>query len=332
MKVSLSRLIVGALMLALISGCSFSPYIKDSVDNPEVKEAELTEDEYLRIGYLARYLAETDVRQKLSAKISETEYVREWDYVDYSIASSMTTDLVVGQIASDLGAEIGTAVFVAGLLSGDGSMEEVSQMFLPAEMDGEPLETPEQARAAGVKLVRNRLENIAEKLGSQLACEFGCGQPYAIYSIQLPEEPFSDDSYIYWPKDIVITVDLTEFVSVEEGDPVSALVGFPVAWKTEPGNTAFLRMVTEPGYLEDGSIELYEVGDSGRKAVSAWRRLYGTKLGLSIRRSLHHDTKWIWGIERGHPSLVYFDGEGYGYTINSRIDFIDKIVTAPAAL
>jgi hypothetical protein len=129
------------------------------------------------------------------------------------------------------------------------------------------------------------LEQVAEKLGSELSCEFGCGEPYAIYSIRLPETSVSGESYVYWPKDIVITVDLLEFVPVAKDDP-----------------------------------------------VSAWRRLYGTKLGLSIRRSLHHDTKWLWGIERGHPSLVYFEGEGYGYSLNSRVDFINRVVTSPEAL
>jgi len=332
MKLPLFRLILATLAFALISGCSMSPYIKDSVDNPEVKEAELTEDEYVRIGYLARYLAETEVRNELTAKIRQTEYVREWDYIDHSTHASMATDLVVGELGSDLGAGIGAAIFVAGMLSGDGSMDEISQIFLPSELDGKPLETPEQARVAGVNLIVDRLGQVAEKLGSELSCEFGCGEPYAIYSIRLPETPVSGESYVYWPKDIVITVDLLEFVPVAKDDPVSALVGFPVAWKTEPGDTAFLRMVTEPDYLEDGNIELYDVGDSGRKAVSAWRRLYGTKLGLSIRRALHHDTKWLWGIERGHPSLVYFEGEGYGYSLNSRVDFIDRVVTSPEAL
>lgn len=96
----------------LLSGCVSDPWMKDvSVRLPATSFD--NQDEQIRIGYLARYLADADARARLESRVLETEYVRQWDAVDHSTFTSMSADLAVGQFGSAAGDALGASVLAA---------------------------------------------------------------------------------------------------------------------------------------------------------------------------------------------------------------------------
>lgn len=90
-------------LMTLLGGCATPPWLKDSWNYPDYEDAGFSPDEQIRLGYLARYLADTNTRAKLESEVLQTEYVRQWTASDYSTTTSMAVDLVEGQVASDLG-------------------------------------------------------------------------------------------------------------------------------------------------------------------------------------------------------------------------------------
>jgi len=175
------------IFVLLLNGCATPPWLKDAWATPEYYEADLSDDEQIRLGYLARYLADSDTRAKLESEILQTEYVQQWDAYDYATTTSMATDVIEGQIASDLGAGLGAAVMVVGLLSGDGSMDYISQAFLPTEVEGHVIESVKDARIAANDLIKRRLESVAGTLGTKLECVKGCSNhPDSIFVLRLP--------------------------------------------------------------------------------------------------------------------------------------------------
>ncbi|MAP31355.1 MAG: hypothetical protein CMG81_02210 [Marinobacter sp.] len=314
------------IFVLLLSGCATPPWLKDAWATPEYQEADLTHDEQIRLGYLARYLADSDTRAKLESEILKTDYVRQWDTYDYATTTSMATDVIEGQIASDLGAGLGAAVMVVGLLSGDGSMDYISQAFLPAEIEGHVIDSVKDARIAVNDLIRHRLESIAETLGTKLECAKGCSNhPDSIFVLRLPPDR-SNEQFIYWPSDIVITVDVGGATAVSQDDPISSLVGFPVAWKTQPGNSAEIRLYSEGSYDSNGQLA-FEANSAGRKINPIVKYdLEQTALGRAILTEVYSDTRLIRGSQKTHPHMVFFNGEVYGFISNFNENFVNKTV------
>tara|TARA_R110001599_G_scaffold349411_1_gene577757 strand:- start:5171 stop:6223 length:1053 start_codon:yes stop_codon:yes gene_type:complete len=320
------KILTPVLLIVLLSGCATPPWLKDVWNTPDYERAKLTQDEHIRLGYLARYLSDSDTRVKLESKVLNTEYVRQWGAHDYSTNTSMATDVFKGKVSSDLGVGLGAAVLVLGLISGDGSMEYVSQAFLPAEVEGQVIGSVKEARLATSALFRKRLELVAEALDTKLECVQGCeNHPDSIYTLRLPANK-PNERFIYWPKDIVVTIDVGGATAVSPDDPVSSLVGFPVAWKTLPGNSAEVRLYSEGSYDVNGKLE-FESNSGGRKIDPMVRHnIEKTALGLSILKAIYSDTQMIWGSQELHPGMIFFDGAVYGFLSNSREEFINQRV------
>lgn len=317
------KILAPVFLSVLLYGCATPPWLKDVWKTPDHERVELTQDEYLRLGYLARYLADSDTRAKLESKVLNTEYVRQWGAHDYSTNTSMASDVFIGKVSSDLGAGLGAAILVLGLISGDGSMEYVSQAFLPAEVEGQIIGSVKEARLATSVLLRKRLELVAEALGTKLECAQGCeNHPDSIYTLRLPANK-PDERFIYWPKDIVVTIDVGGATAVPKDDPISSLIGFPVAWKTLPGNSAEVRLYSEGTYDVNGKLE-FEPNPGGRKIDPAVRHnIEKTALGLSILRTIYSDTQMIWGSQEFHPGMIFFNGAVHGFVSNGREEFVN---------
>jgi hypothetical protein len=314
--------------MTLLAGCATPPWLKDVWNQPDYEDAGFTRDEQVRLGYLARYLADTNTRVKLESEVLQTEYVRQWTAVDYSTMTSMGTDLVEGQIASDLGAELGAAVLVLGLLSGDGSMDYISQAFLPAQVNGRVIGSAAEAQMAAHALIQDRLEAVAAGFGSRLQCVRGCDTPDSVYVLRLPSER-PHEQFVYWPADIVITVNVGAAEAVADADPVSSLLGFPVAWKTLPGNSARIRLYSEGTYDAGGQLQ-FEPAPAGQMPEPVVRyRLESTALGRTILTRICSDRQLLWGTQRSAPGMVFFEGDIYGFIGNGRPDFINKRVALP---
>lgn len=322
-------LLFALFLMTLLGGCATPPWLKDSWNHPDYEDAGFSPDEQIRLGYLARYLADTNTRAKLESGVLQTEYVRQWTASDYSTTTSMAVDLVEGQVASDLGAGLGAAVLVLGLLSGDGSMDYISQAFLPAQVNGHVIRSAGEAQMAAHALIKSRLETVAAGFGTRLECVQGCdNQADSVYVMRLPSDrPHAQ--FVYWPADIVIRVNLGAAEAVAADDPVSSLLGFPVAWKTLPGNSARIRLYAEGTYDADGQLQ-FEPAPAGQMPEPVVRyRLESTALGRTILTRICSDRQLLWGTQKTAPGMVFFEGEIYGFISNGRTDFVNKRVDLP---
>ena len=321
------------LVAALLSGCMFSdPYLKDVMARTSTASSLKDRDEQVRIGYLARHLAKTDARASLVREVQKTSYVRQWDAIDSSTTASMATDLVVGQMGSDLGAVVGGAVLALELLGGDGSMRYISQAFLPDTLGETRLDSEEAAHGALIEMMDNRLKSVADILGAEIECRHGCDSAHRVYRITLDEIKLGE-YYEYLPKEIYASLNVSEPVKVEATDPVTALVGFPVAWKTPLGDTASVRlhdelvMVAKP----EAADQIFEA-DNGFVLPSSRRPTDHSTIGTQIIAAIYDSPYLIWGSSRGSPSRIFYNGQAYGFIGSGRFNFVDRLLeVAPLA-
>ena len=316
------------LVIALIlSGCVFSdPYMKDVMTRTSTASSLKDADEQIRIGYMARYLAKTNTRAQLESRVLKTSYVRQWDAIDSSTTASMATDLIVGQVGSNLGGAVGGAFLALELLGGDGSMRYVSQAFLPETLGEKQLDTEEAAHDALVEMMDARLMSVADKLGADIECKHGCESAHRVYRITLDELKLGAQ-YKYLPKEIFASLNVRRPVKVEASDPISALVGFPVAWQTPPGDTASFRLQDELVMLakpEDADV-IVET-ESGWVLPSARRPTDHSTIGVQIIATIYNSPYLLWGSSRNSPSIIFYDGQAYGYISNGRPDFVSRLL------
>src|SRR5690606_20073897 len=81
---------VPALALSLLlSGCSSDPWSRDTMARVPSESLRANKDEQIRMGYLARYLAEPNTRARLEGMVLETKYVTQWTASEYATATSL---------------------------------------------------------------------------------------------------------------------------------------------------------------------------------------------------------------------------------------------------
>lgn len=318
---------VPALALSLLlSGCSSDPWSRDTMARVPSESLRANKDEQIRMGYLARYLAEPNTRARLEGMVLETKYVTQWTASEYATATSLASDFAVGEVGSSLGSVLGSTVFVAGLLSGDGSHAYVSQAFLPETLAGKALRTPEEARAALVALMDDRLRGVAQTLNTDIECFHGCETPNRVYRMTLSGTGL--ERFPYVPEQILVALNIGTVVAAKPADPISALVGFPVKWQSVPANTASVRLFDTPAKLTKGPLEIATVADD-YVYPAGWRSMDQTTMGTQILATLYATPYTLWGANRGIPSRIYYNGNAYGFSSNGYPDFVDKRLTVP---
>jgi len=317
-------------LLTLMTGCASSPWLKDALNNPDYEDAEMTEDQLTRVAFFGRYLAEENTRSEIESAILETEYLHEWTTSEKSTNASMAGDAIAGEISSDLGLTLGVTTMMLGILSGDGSMEYVSQAFLPAEMNGKVIRNAKEAKIATNALIRGRLQKVSDLLDAELICIQGCNQRSdSVFTMQLPAKSPTPE-FVYWPSDLVITVDVGGATEVGPESVLPKLLGFPVAWKTLPGNSAEIRIFSEGEYTADGELK-YEPNPGNRKIDPMVKyKMEGTALGASILRTIYEEERLLWGTQEEAPGMLFLNGKVYGFVGNGRSDFIRYNVNIPS--
>jgi hypothetical protein len=317
-------------MVSLIAGCASSPWLKVALDNPDYEDAAMTEDEHTRAAFFGRYLAEENTRSEIESAILETEYVHKWTTAEKSTNASMAGDAIAGEISSDLGLTLGVTTMMLGILSGDGSMDYVSQAFLPAEVNGKTITNAKEAKIAANTLIRGRLKKASDLLGADLNCVQGCDQRSdSVFTMQLPAESPSS-AFIYWPSDLVITVDVGGATAVGSNSVLPELLGFPIAWKTLPGNSAEIRIYSEGEYTTKGELK-YEPNPGNRKIDPMVKyKMEGTALGAAIMKTIYEEERLIWGTQEEAPGMLFLDGKVYGFVGNGRPDFVSYNVRIPS--
>lgn len=323
-------LVSAGALLIMLSGCASSPWLKDELDTPDYSDPEMSEDQRIRTSFFGRFMADQNTRGEIETEILQTEYVREWSTGEKATNASMAGDVIADEIASDLGLALGITATVFGLLSDDGSMDYISQAFLPATVDGQKIENAKEAKIATNGIIRQRLEVAAQILDADLQCIQGCDQRSdSIFTMKLPAQSPSKD-FIYWPPDVVITVDVGGATDVEEGSALGDLIGLPVAWKTLPGNSAEVRLYAEGSYSESGELEF--VPNRGNRKIDPMvkRELEGTALGESMLKTIYQDERLVWGTNDAYPGRLFLDGKVYGFVGTGRPDFVKYTVDIPS--
>jgi hypothetical protein len=326
--------VIGLLALAGCTAIIDDPWYTDTIANPDRIKLE-NETEKLKINYLARYLMEGDDRDELTAEVSQSEIVQRWGALEYSTASSMATDAVVGDLGSPLGRDIGGTVLVAGMVLGeifDGSMDNVSQAWLPEEIDGQTLDTAEAANDFLVKHTYQKAKALAEKLAWSFECVFNCDGMNQIFLISRPKTDNTQRQYIYVPEHIVVVTNIVPVEPVKPDDPISALLNLPVKWRTPVGDSYRFHLYADPIFNDDGSMKVLTNEETGISYPAVNRRVITTHLGRDILRFVHDTELTLMGTADTHPKLIFHNGKIYSYITNGNTRMVKWAIEEPMYL
>lgn len=329
------------LVFIILTGCS--TLINDPVFQSRIRDFDTKkiEDENIsyRIGWLGQYLLEPHIRKEIATKLSEnTVQIKSLleqninNPLDVSLGGQMLTDLAVGDIGSSLGNTVGTGLFVAGgvisLLSGDGSIDYVSGINLPEKFEGNYLETAEQAQTAALSLIDQQLINASQELGYSAKCVYQCDiSPRAYHLKKL--NITGTVNWIYEPEEIAVYVGEIKMLKVEETQFLDSLaVGFKVAWRTEYGNTAVIRLISDPTLDKNNNIVINHPDPNDPKLVSfrGKHALFSTDIGDAFNRAIHNTPYTFTGSSDDHPKALYYNGDVYKFGLNSRAQTFDKYI------
>ena len=217
----------------------------------------------------------------------------------------MATDLAVGQLASSTGIAVGNAVYAASLILGeinDGSVDYIGQAFLPESLNGETLDTPEKAQQVLVTFTQKQIETIAADNDWEFQCVYGCDTWNQIFTL-IPKKPLSE-MYIYRPESIIVKTIITLPEAVEPQDPISAMVGFPVKWKTKQGNYYIVDFFSEPIFDEDMKMMLHEHKEYPHTYPGVKRDLASTRIGRELKSQFHSTPCTLHGNQDMYPKLL----------------------------
>jgi hypothetical protein len=324
-KIFLASII--AFQLVCFSGCSSSPWFKDVTTRPDTHD--LDDDKLsLKLSYIARYMMEDDNRNNLLNEINKTSIFHDYSLLHTSTLAQAGTDLAVGQFGSQLGSQVGLAVVGAGLVFGeifDGSMDIVSQAYLPEIFEGELLDSQDKANKALSRFTLSRFQKIAEQNDWTFECVYGCDGLNQIFIITLQENQISSQ-YIYRPIEIAIKTILWPMVEAKSNDPISAMVGFPVKWKTPPGNTYLIGVFAEFIYDENGKVKVSRNEELNFSYPWAKVDLNETHLGRDILRKFHDTPYTFMGNKDVYPKLMIYEGAAYSLYTNSKERMINRVI------
>ena len=170
----------------LLAGCAAkSPVMQDRAAWERVPIAD--KEEQLRLSYLARYMIEVDERAELEQLVKQSPVYQGWQRSDTVSSLMLKSDLTSSADNSLLGNKLATGIAVGGFVWDslvDGSMDRISQAYLPAQLNGIDLDSKEKANKALLALVAEQLSKAAQSFGWQLECVQGCDSRNQIYLIR----------------------------------------------------------------------------------------------------------------------------------------------------
>ena len=321
----IKKLIIIWFINVALAGCASmtsDPYLKDILTYPERIEFE-NEDEQKRVSYIARYLMEEDDRQKLEAEFSQTTYNKGLDETDLAVGSMMITDASVGVLGSSSGHTVGVAVFAAGAVLGeifDGAMDMVGGVYLPKELNGNTLNTQEEAQNALYDLIGEKMVRIAKSKGMEVKCISDCRGNNATYHFKNKGNP--NPGYIYWPDDILLKINMQPLSRVIPNSVRDAALGFPVVWSTGGVSSFLVWGGAEPYFDENGEVILKKRDGRAYYEPSLRRGIAKTRIGRDMLNSFYDDNYFIFSDSDIYPYVVYFGGEKYSYIGDSSTNFV----------
>ncbi len=314
------------LICLYLSGCTFSPYINDLVNNPKRVEFDDQEQIY-KVSYMARYLLESDERAELEAELSKSELVERWGVSEYSTLTSMAVDTHVGKIGSSSGKTIGSTVFVTGVLLGeifDGQWDQVGQVYLPKELHGVALDSKESAESALSGLLSDRVNQFAERFDYRVSCVQMCDSLNQIFLLTTDKK--SNPSFTYWPQEIAISTYVKGLKRAEPDALRDAVLGFPVAWNSDAGESLKIITYSDPHKDDKGDIEIRQ---REYQYVGWGHDLAELKIGREIRLAIFDNPYLVLGDSDSSPGVVYFNRGIYSFMATHRPVFVKYKLTEP---
>ncbi|MDF0534943.1 hypothetical protein PY479_11735 [Shewanella sp. A32] len=278
-------------------------------------------DEVLTVSYIGKALLEDDNRAALMTEITGSKKYKSWGVSETSTLAQMATDMNAGVVGSTAGYQTGALVAGAGLILGaifDGSQDVSSGAWFPADYKGMHLASNTDAVNALWGLVQSKVDAIATRIGWKVTCTYGCDNGQAkgrVYYFQAQATSSLSAQYIYRPQDFTLTFYQDGFERVDVKDPINALLGQQMAWKTKGDNSFCMWLGSKP--IMDGDKPAVTENKEGYPTLR-WREdMVQTHLGRDILRFINDSPYTFYGNEKVYPIMVFFNGQIYSMMGNS---------------
>ena len=313
----------------VLSGCvslmTDDPLLIAAYEMPDTVEIE-DEVKLAKLAWVGKDLLEPYARSEAAKLLAKQDLPQEWDETRYSTLVSMATDMFVGEVGSSLGGAVGGAVMVLGMLSGDGSSNNASGLFLPANIDNVAIDSTEKAHAFAVNMLNNNIIDTAETLGYKATCEYGCDTANRVYKLEILSG--TEKQYVYQPDALTVSMNVSEFIEAGNGAVLDSLAtGEPIKWRTKDIHGAMVLLGSSPAYEENGKLSLSDIeSDSGNFKISKSElTISRTPFGRDFARAMFSNPYHY----QGSNNLSYFaySGDVYRLYSNSSITaFDDRII------
>lgn len=314
---------------AVLSGCasmlSDDPLFIAAYEMPDTVDIE-DEVTLAKLSWIGKDLLEPRARRDSAKLLAEQDLPQEWDETQYSTLASMATDMFVGEVGSSLGGAVGGAVMVLGMLSGDGSSNNASGLFLPATIDDVAIDSTEKAHAFAVDMVNNNVMDTAEILGYKATCEYGCDTANRVYKLDMLSS--TEKQYVYQPETLTVSINVSEFIEAGNEAVLDSLAtGEPIKWRTKDIHGAMVLLGYNPAYDENGNLSLTDIeSDNGNFKISKSSiTISRTPFGRDFTRAMFNNPYHY----QGSNNLRYFaySGDVFQFYGNATIEsFDEKIV------
>jgi hypothetical protein len=289
------------------------------------------ESEIFRAGYVGRFLLEPDVRRELIQRISEIEVdiqrASSIDGISRGISSAanagtagmLAGDMLTGTFGSGTGNMLGNAFAIGAvglaLLSGDGSFDDVSGVYLPGFYNNAEITTAEQAQNIASKLVTQKVYVAMQELGFKGVCELGCDSFTAVHAFTLNDA--SKSSFIdYVPPKVLVYLNVNEFVSNEKALAYhSRAVSFPVKWYSKMVDGARVLLVSDN--TKGNVIAKSFIDDEGNVNVSGTFLINNTMFAEYVNRKIYDNPFMYKGTSDDYPKWLAYNGKIYRFSLNS---------------
>lgn len=307
------------------TACSSTPpdeFTQDVKNSPAWHSIEdIDSAEMKKLNYLARYLATSETRREIAAEVYDVEFIERWSASNYGTAAAMTTDLITGQLVTNLSAGMDLAVSgIVGLyrMFNNGSFQQVTQLWLPGTYNGIELADEASARKAMMQFTEDRLTAIADKYGYVYECVVGCDDNVTprSYMFRRDHNEERDYQFVFQPDEFGFYVNLLPPVEVSENDILFLLIGEELKWKTPPSHSYVHFFMADFNRDETGRLQTI-IGDGDIELLDANRLMTSTEMGRHLMRDFHSTPYSIYGNGSLYPRLFFHNGGVYRHQVKS---------------
>ncbi|MDI4651614.1 MULTISPECIES: hypothetical protein [Pseudoalteromonas] len=324
---------LGIAIALSLSACKSTPVDPAKLAEKEslskvtlVKDIEVTPTGSERINktrYLARNLMGTKDRKELAQRIANES--PGWNVAEPTIGfigAAALTGNPMSLEGSSQAVTIGAALDMASYIF-DGSKEKIGQIWLPSEVNGKTIDTPEQAKTIAVELTFEALKTAFSNHGYDIKESGTMSKGYnLIYSGTLRPDANTSD-FPNKPKHILAIVTSIDYQKIETIDPIEALsLGFKPAYRSSPAG----HQITILGghKVDENGQTLTATTESGHEIVDVQEVLWQKAIGRSLYRDISKEIPWVQGDDSYGNRYVVHNGYVYSFFSTSPNIFLTK--------